>query len=174
MCRDYIIILAILNAKSEIWLAYTDANLMRWFRGARSHQACKHILMLQNTLIWAHCDLECDNLPDNRDTSQQKDELNVPVNMMTQWKWKHFPCYWPFVRGIHRSLVDYFHNGQWRETLMFSLMYAWKNTLNKQWSSQLFETPERSLWRQCKDHVCIIPLDKHDNIISESLAIYNQ
>ena len=21
-------------------------------------------------------------------------------------KWKHFPCYWPFVRGIHRSPVN--------------------------------------------------------------------
>ena len=24
-------------------------------------------------------------------------------------KWKHFPRYWPFVRGIHRSPVDSKH-----------------------------------------------------------------
>ena len=37
-------------------------------------------------------------------------------------KWKHFPRYWPFVRGIHRSLVNSPHKGQWREPLMFSLI----------------------------------------------------
>ena len=32
-------------------------------------------------------------------------------------KWKHFPRYWPFVRGI----------GQWRGALMFSLISVWIN-----------------------------------------------
>ena len=27
-------------------------------------------------------------------------------------KWKHFPRYWPFVRGIHRSPVNSRHKGQ--------------------------------------------------------------
>ena len=39
-------------------------------------------------------------------------------------KWKHFPRYWPFVRGIHRSPVNSPHKGQWRGALMFSLIYA--------------------------------------------------
>ena len=42
-------------------------------------------------------------------------------------KWKHFPSYWPFVRGIHRSPVNSPHKGQWRGTLMFSLICAWIN-----------------------------------------------
>ena len=37
-------------------------------------------------------------------------------------KWTHFPRYWPFVRGIHRSPVNYPHKGQWRRPLMFSLI----------------------------------------------------
>ena len=37
-------------------------------------------------------------------------------------KWKHFPRYWPFVRGIHRSPVNSTHKGQWRGALMFSLI----------------------------------------------------
>ena len=41
--------------------------------------------------------------------------------------WKHFPCYWPFVRGIHRSPVNSPHKGQWRWALMFSLICAWRN-----------------------------------------------
>ena len=32
-------------------------------------------------------------------------------------KWKHFPPYWPFVRGIHRSPVNSQHKSQWREAL---------------------------------------------------------
>ena len=42
-------------------------------------------------------------------------------------KWKHFPRYWPFVREIHRSPVNFPHKGQWRGALMFSLIYAWIN-----------------------------------------------
>ena len=40
-------------------------------------------------------------------------------------KWKHFPRYWPFVRGIHRSPVNSPHKGQWRGALMFSLICTW-------------------------------------------------
>ena len=36
-------------------------------------------------------------------------------------KWKHFPPYWPFVRGIHRSKVSD------AELLMFSLIRVWIN-----------------------------------------------
>ena len=40
-------------------------------------------------------------------------------------KEKHFPRYWPFVRGIHRSSVNSPHKGQWRGALMFSLICVW-------------------------------------------------
>ena len=42
-------------------------------------------------------------------------------------KWKHFPHYWPFVRGIHRSPVNSPHKGQWRGALMFPLICVWIN-----------------------------------------------
>ena len=42
-------------------------------------------------------------------------------------KWKHFPRYWPFVRGIHRSPVNSPCKGQWRWALVFSLICAWIN-----------------------------------------------
>ena len=38
-------------------------------------------------------------------------------------KWWHFPRYWPFMRGIHRSP----HKGQWHKALMFSLICVWIN-----------------------------------------------
>ena len=40
-------------------------------------------------------------------------------------KWKHFPCYWPFVCGIHRWLVNSLHKGQWHRALIFSSICAW-------------------------------------------------
>ena len=43
-------------------------------------------------------------------------------------KWKHFPRYWPFVRGIHQSPVNSPHKGQWRGALMFPLICVWTNT----------------------------------------------
>ena len=43
-------------------------------------------------------------------------------------KWKHFPRYWPFVRGIHRSPVNFLHKSQWRRALMFSLICTWINS----------------------------------------------
>ena len=42
-------------------------------------------------------------------------------------KWKHFPRYQPFVRGIQRSPVNSPHKGQWRGAFIFSLIYAWIN-----------------------------------------------
>ena len=39
-------------------------------------------------------------------------------------KWKHFPRYWSFVRGIHWSPVNSPHKGQWRGTLIFPLICA--------------------------------------------------
>ena len=39
-------------------------------------------------------------------------------------KWKHFPRYWPFVRGIQRSPLNSQHKGQWRRALMFTLICA--------------------------------------------------
>ena len=42
-------------------------------------------------------------------------------------KWNHFPCYWLFLRGIHRSPVNSPHKGQWRAASMFSWICAWIN-----------------------------------------------
>ena len=43
-------------------------------------------------------------------------------------KRKHFPRYWPFVWGIHRSPVNSPHKGQWYGALMFSLICVWINS----------------------------------------------
>ena len=63
-------------------------------------------------------------------------------------KWNHFPRYWPFVRGIHRSPVNSPHKGQWRGAfIIFDLRL--NKRFSKQWWGWWFETPSRSLWRHC-------------------------
>ena len=66
-------------------------------------------------------------------------------------KWKHFPRYWPFVRGIHRWPVNSPHKGQWRGALTFSL----NKRLSKQWWGWWFETPSLPWWRQFNAEFCI-------------------
>ena len=67
-----------------------------------------------NRLIW--CQAICKHCVDQRHL-RQDDVI----------KWKHFPRYWPFVWGIHRSPVNSPHKGQWRGALMFSFICAWIN-----------------------------------------------
>ena len=63
-------------------------------------------------------------------------------------KWKHFPRYWPFVRGIHRSPVYSPHKGQWRGASMFSLISFWINGwINNREAGDL---------RRCRAHYDVI------------------
>ena len=59
-------------------------------------------------------------------------------------KWKYFPRYCPFVRGIHRWPVLSPHKGQRRGALIF-----FSKRLSKQSRRCWFETPCCSLWRHC-------------------------
>ena len=77
-------------------------------------------------------------------------------------KWKHFPCYWPFVRGIHRSLVNSPHKGQWRGALMFSLIWAWTSG----WVSNC----EAGDWRHRGAHYDIIIMDK---VVMITICVYH-
>ena len=69
-------------------------------------------------------------------------------------KWKHFPRYWPFVRGIHRSTVNSTHKGRWHGVLMFSLICTWINVCTKQSWGWWSETLSRSLWCHCIALLC--------------------
>ena len=66
--------------------------------------------------------------------------------MMTSSKWKHFPRYWPFVRGIHRSRWIP-HTKASDAELWWFLWSAPEYTMGP-WG-WWFETPSWSLWRHC-------------------------
>ena len=70
-------------------------------------------------------------------------------------KWKHFPRYWPFVRGIHRSPVNSPHKGQWRGALMVFFICTLNERLSKQSRGWLFRSQSHSLWRHCNE-ICTI------------------
>ena len=53
--------------------------------------------------------------------------LSAPMQHDDVIKCKHFPHYWPFVRGIHRPPMNSTHKGQWHGAFMFSLICAWTN-----------------------------------------------
>ena len=42
-------------------------------------------------------------------------------------KWKHFPRYWRFVRGIHLSQMNSPYKGQWHGALVFCSICDWIN-----------------------------------------------
>ena len=66
-------------------------------------------------------------------------------------KWKHFPRYWPFVRGIHRSLVD--SPSQRPVTRTFGVFFHVRlnNRLSNQSRCRWSEKSSPSLWHQCND-----------------------
>ena len=66
-------------------------------------------------------------------------------------KWKHFPRYWPFVRGIHRSRWIPRTKASDAELDVFFYLRANKR-LSKQPRGWWFETPSWSLWRQCNGY----------------------
>ena len=68
-------------------------------------------------------------------------------------KWKHFPRYWPFVRGIHRSPVN--SPTQRPVTWSFDVFFDLRpnKRLSKQSWGWWFETPSHPLWRHRNDCV---------------------
>ena len=67
--------------------------------------------------------------------------------------WKHFPRYWPFVRGIHRSPVNSPEKGQWHRALMFFFYVRLNKWLSKQSLGWWFETPSCPSWRHWPSNI---------------------
>ena len=71
-----------------------------WYLLSRQHFS--NMMSQQSCMIWQHVNTLHDDVI----------------------KWKHFPCYWPFVRGIEQSPVNSPHKGKWRGALTFSFICA--------------------------------------------------
>ena len=103
-----------------------------FFSGPDVPQRCSLISMLPILKFHSHVPLipqKCIPFPMfPKHVSQSLCSPNMPrCSHDDVIKWKHFPRYWPFVRGIHRSPVNSPHKGQWRGALIFSLICIWIN-----------------------------------------------
>ena len=94
-----------------------------------------------NTMTWRPC-----LYPTDSPTTTIHDDVT---------KWKHFPRYWPFMRGIHQSPVNFPHKGQRRGSLMFSLICAWMNGWVNAGEAGDLRRHRAPLWRHCND---VIPI----------------
>ena len=59
---------------------------------------------------------------DHRYPDERHPQVSNKISHDDVIKWKHFPRYWPFVRGIPRLSVNSPIKGQRRAALMFSLI----------------------------------------------------
>ena len=90
-----------------------------------------------------------------RDAKRQKYAWSLPRHwLFSFWshndviKWKHFPRYWPFVRGIHRSPVNSRTKPVTRSFDVFFDLHL-NQQLSKHRRRWWFGTPSRSLWHHC-------------------------
>ena len=78
----------------------------------------------------------------------------VWLGLITWWRhqMKRFPRHWPFVRGIHRSPVNF--PAQRPVIRSFGVFFDLRpnEQLSKQSWGWWFETPSRLLWRHCTSH----------------------
>ena len=79
-------------------------------------------------------------------------------------KWKHFPRYWPFVRGIPRSPVNSQQKGHWRGALVFSLICAWINVC--------VNNREAGDFRRCGAHYDVTVMLIHCILICWALMLW--
>ena len=68
-------------------------------------------------------------------------------------KWKHFPRYWPFVRGIHRSPVNSPSQRPVKQSFDAFFDLHLNIRVSKQSTHQWLETPSRPWWRHSKGMV---------------------
>ena len=108
------------------WCGICYRKASHWWGYSISHELCTRSMLFRfvvtHTLRGYFMDIDHQCQWGNPEESEWNDDVI---------KWKHFPRYWPFVRGIHRSPVNSPHKGQWRGALMFTLICAqingWEN-----------------------------------------------
>ena len=88
--------------RSHAWLCIMH---VWYFPHLMQHSDFQNYTLKINAIIW-HC-------------------KKIPITRDDVIKWKNFPRYWSFVRGIHWSPLNSPHKGQWCRALMFSLISAW-------------------------------------------------
>ena len=93
-------------------------------------------------------------------------------------KWKYFPGYWPFVRGIHRGPVNSPQKELWRGAFIVLFDLRMNKLLSKQSWGWWFETLSPPLWRHCNGlvwwDICVIqPKSANHKYVNERYGVSN-
>ena len=143
--------------------------LISWFRHFCLHITASNamayfceiwVVLLQTLFMTCHLYFRIyDKHRHQRFTDTQADK-NASWNKWYLWhhptgthddviKWKHFPRYWPFLKGIHQSTVDSLTMPNYAELSSFLWSAPEKKRLSKQARRRWFETLSHSLWCHC-------------------------
>ena len=82
----------------------------------------------------------------------QRENVNLTTGTQSHddfIKWKHFPHYWPFVRGIHQSPLDSPHKRPVKRSFDVLFDLCLNTQLSKLSRCWWFEMPSCSFWRHC-------------------------
>ena len=121
------------DARADLWLSDDSRNkiVFMWSLTRVTKRMAaeweKQTLTIRKLLLWC-------------------DRCNLWVLHDDVIKWKHFPRFWPFARGIHRS--------QRPMTRIFGVFFDVRlsKRLNKQWVCRGYES-RVSLWHHCNAHM---------------------
>ena len=85
------------------------------------------------------------SFPWNESTTKSNTKMHLCQSLWSHdvvIKWKHFPRYWPFVRGIHRHpWIPPPPPTKASDAEFWCFLWSW---------GWWFERPSRSIWRHCK------------------------
>ena len=114
------------SAEFELWANIVSwVDLVRWIAFSRAFSALLVLIQVDNWTEISIC--FCLDPLLLRWTIINSNMNKIIFIHNDVIKWKHFPRYWPFVGGIHRSPVNSPHKGQWRGALMYFFICAWIN-----------------------------------------------
>ena len=118
--RLYMQIASFLKQKFPVVLEWARSVLIILMKEYEGKQQWRHVMESGRQ----HTSWERGHVEMNSQDVTEMGDLSIHDDII---KWKNFPRYRPFARGIHRSPVNFPYNGQWRGALMFSLICAWIN-----------------------------------------------
>ena len=106
----------------------TDPDPFRWLCWLTLTPSDDPIDWPRGAMLTVYLETQSDSVITRSNITRYLIMHNNDWGKISWWrKWKHFPRYWPFVRGIHRSPVNSPHKCQWLGALMFSFICAWIN-----------------------------------------------
>ena len=108
-------------------------NIFKYREYQMTHAVRMHILFDMTRKPWTFCQYITWSFTHKYLYHTRLSKVEPPpvlITIMASLTWRRFPCYWPFVRGIHRSPVNFTHIGPTMPIL--DILFNLNKLLNKQ------------------------------------------